>query len=63
MKTWPSDHKFYVAKVEIMQIGVLDYFGGVKHVNKDDYFNANITLIINSNVFFDNVAILELDTN
>jgi len=41
MKWWPKDHDFYVAKVELEQIAVLDYFGGMKHVSIKDYLNAN----------------------
>ncbi|KAJ8933740.1 hypothetical protein NQ314_013833 [Rhamnusium bicolor] len=61
MKTWPTDHQFYVAKIDPVQIDVLDYFGGIKHVSKEDYFNANITNIINADVQFSRVSVLEID--
>ncbi|RZC40965.1 Pyrid oxidase 2 domain containing protein [Asbolus verrucosus] len=41
MKWWPKDHDFYVAKVNIEQIAVLDFFGGIKYVSVQDYFNAS----------------------
>lgn len=62
MKTWPTDHEFYVSKVDPIQIDVLDYFGGIKHVSREDYFNANITNIINADVQFTKVSVLEIDT-
>lgn len=34
------DHHFFVAKIEIEHVGVIDYFGGVKHVKVEDYFAA-----------------------
>ncbi|CAH1373638.1 hypothetical protein MTP99_015007 [Tenebrio molitor] len=40
MKWWPKDHAFYVAKINIEQIEVLDFFGGIKNVSVEDYFNA-----------------------
>ncbi|XP_018572364.1 protein CREG1 [Anoplophora glabripennis] len=60
MKTWPTGHEFFVAKVDPVQIDVLDYFGGIKHVSKEDYFNANITVIINADVEFARVSVIEI---
>ncbi|CAH0558671.1 unnamed protein product [Brassicogethes aeneus] len=45
MKSWPIDHKFYVAKIDIFQIEVLDFFGGIKHVTNEDYFHPNVTFL------------------
>lgn len=56
-----ADHKFYVAYVAIKNIDVLDYFGGLKHVTVKDYFSENITLIINSDTVFSDVAVLQID--
>lgn len=42
MKSWPKDHEFYVAKLDIELIEVLDFFGGIKKVNVDDYYNATL---------------------
>ncbi|CAG9863268.1 unnamed protein product [Phyllotreta striolata] len=61
MKDWPKDHKFYLAKVELEQIEVLDFFGGLKHVTNKDYFSANITELINLDMQFKDVSIIEIE--
>ncbi|XP_055303118.1 protein CREG1-like [Sitodiplosis mosellana] len=38
---WQSTHEFYFCKLDIEQIAVLDYYGGVNYVSVDDYYNAN----------------------
>ncbi|KAL1505872.1 hypothetical protein ABEB36_005329 [Hypothenemus hampei] len=43
MKKWPKAHGFYVAKIDIQQVLVLDYFGGVKHVDVEDYFKVKLS--------------------
>ncbi|KAF2899695.1 hypothetical protein ILUMI_06480 [Ignelater luminosus] len=43
MKYWPIDHNWYIGKIDINLILVLDFFGGIKNVSIEDYFNANIT--------------------
>lgn len=55
-----SDHEFFVTKVDPIQIEVLDYFGGMKQVSKEDYFDANITYIINADVEFSRVSVIEI---
>lgn len=40
MIDWPTDHNWFFAKFNITQVWVLDYFGGVKTVSPDDYFQA-----------------------
>ncbi|XP_023446353.1 protein CREG1 [Dasypus novemcinctus] len=40
MKTWPSSHKWFFAKLNITNIWVLDYFGGAKLVTPEEYFNV-----------------------
>ncbi|XP_063068228.1 protein CREG1 isoform X2 [Engraulis encrasicolus] len=40
MMDWPSDHNWFFAKMNITQVWVLDYFGGIKIVTPDDYFKA-----------------------
>ncbi|KPP74386.1 hypothetical protein Z043_106457 [Scleropages formosus] len=40
MIDWPADHDWFFAKMNITQVWVLDYFGGVKTVTPEDYFNA-----------------------
>ncbi|XP_037681362.1 protein CREG1 isoform X2 [Choloepus didactylus] len=39
MKTWPSSHSWFFAKLNITSIWVLDYFGGAKIVTPEEYFN------------------------
>uniref|UniRef100_A0A1A8CIQ8 Cellular repressor of E1A-stimulated genes 1 n=2 Tax=Nothobranchius kadleci TaxID=1051664 RepID=A0A1A8CIQ8_NOTKA len=41
MIDWPTDHNWFFAKFNITQVWVLDYFGGVKTVSPDDYFQAD----------------------
>ncbi|XP_053170524.1 protein CREG1 [Scomber japonicus] len=41
MIDWPSDHDWFFAKFNITQVLVLDYFGGVKAVTPEQYFNAS----------------------
>uniref|UniRef100_G3SM52 Cellular repressor of E1A stimulateds 1 n=1 Tax=Loxodonta africana TaxID=9785 RepID=G3SM52_LOXAF len=40
MKTWPSDHNWFVAKLNITNIWVLDYYGGAKIVTPAEYYNV-----------------------
>ncbi|XP_018413364.1 PREDICTED: protein CREG1 isoform X2 [Nanorana parkeri] len=40
MATWPSDHNWFFAKLNITNIWVLDYFGGIKTVTPDEYYKA-----------------------
>ncbi|CAL8390836.1 unnamed protein product [Boreogadus saida] len=40
MVDWPSDHDWFFAKFNISQVWVLDYFGGVKTVTPEEYFQA-----------------------
>ncbi|XP_007541465.1 protein CREG1 [Poecilia latipinna] len=40
MIDWPTDHNWFFAKFNITQVWVLDYFGGVKVVSPDEYFQA-----------------------
>ncbi|KAL2087423.1 hypothetical protein ACEWY4_016251 [Coilia grayii] len=40
MIDWPTDHNWFFAKMNITQVWVLDYFGGVKIVTPEDYFKA-----------------------
>ncbi|KAJ8350852.1 hypothetical protein SKAU_G00259820 [Synaphobranchus kaupii] len=40
MADWPADHDWFFAKMNMTQVWVLDYFGGVKTVTPDDYFKA-----------------------
>jgi hypothetical protein len=40
MKSWPADHGFYVAKLEIQHIWLIGYFGGAADVPIADYTAA-----------------------
>lgn len=41
MKTWPKDHNFFLAKLKIANIAVLDWFGGPHYVPIDEYYRTN----------------------
>lgn len=40
MESWPRDHNWFFAKLNITNIWVLDYFGGIKTVTPDEYYSA-----------------------
>ncbi|XP_008573799.1 PREDICTED: protein CREG1 [Galeopterus variegatus] len=40
MKTWPSSHNWFFAKLNITNIWVLDFFGGPKIVTPEEYYNV-----------------------
>ncbi|XP_016422121.1 protein CREG1 [Sinocyclocheilus rhinocerous] len=40
MIDWPTDHNWFFAKMNITQVWVLDYFGGVKTVTPEEYYRA-----------------------
>lgn len=40
MKTWPSGHNWFFAKLNITNIWVMDYFGGAKIVTPEEYYNV-----------------------
>ncbi|XP_006147097.1 protein CREG1 [Tupaia chinensis] len=42
MKTWPSSHQWFIAKLNITNIWVLDYFGGPKIVTPAEYYNVTV---------------------
>ncbi|XP_035492904.1 protein CREG1 isoform X1 [Scophthalmus maximus] len=41
MIDWPTDHDWFFAKFNITQVWVLDYFGGLKSVSPDEYFQVS----------------------
>lgn len=55
-----ADHEFYVAKVDIEQIAVLDFFGGIKYVTVEDYFNAYNNSPNPQDIPFDDVHVIEV---
>ncbi|CAN2387765.1 transcription factor binding [Pristimantis euphronides] len=40
MASWPRDHDWFFAKFNITQVWVLDYFGGIKTVTPEEYYQA-----------------------
>lgn len=42
MKYWPTTHEWYIPKMEIEMVMVLDFFGGAVVVGVDEYFAANL---------------------
>lgn len=38
---WRNTHSFYLCKLDIEHIAVLDFYGGPHYVSIDDYYNAN----------------------
>ncbi|XP_065156336.1 protein CREG1-like [Atheta coriaria] len=41
MASWEKVHKFYLAKIDIEQVCVLDYFGGASFVPVDEYLQVS----------------------
>ncbi|XP_063542716.1 protein CREG1 [Cydia strobilella] len=48
MANFPSDHDWFVAKLKIAQIAMVDYFGGAKYIPVKDYLAYNYTQIANT---------------
>jgi len=40
MKTWPKEHEFFIMKLNIIRIMLLDFFGGPFYVDVDDYYDV-----------------------
>lgn len=40
MGTWPTGHGWFVAKLNVENILLLDWFGGAQTIEIDDYMNA-----------------------
>ena len=43
MKEWPTTHNWVVAKIEVHDIWLIDYFGGATHVDVNQYFKVDLT--------------------
>lgn len=41
MATWPRDHGFLPYELEVGEVHLLDYFGGVHVVSREAYFAAD----------------------
>ncbi|KAK9879185.1 hypothetical protein WA026_004033 [Henosepilachna vigintioctopunctata] len=61
MKTWPDDHGFFVSKLNIEQIEVLDFFGGIAIVKLEDYMKATPDSDIKENTIFSKIDVIEVD--
>jgi len=48
-KNWIAEHSFYLCKLDILQIVIIDFYGGANYVTPEDYYNVNKT----SNGFLD----------
>jgi len=42
MSTWPADHGWYFARLNIENIYVLDFFGGIKTADLDEYYSTTL---------------------
>lgn len=42
MKSWPDDHNWIIAKLEIEDIWLIDYFGGASILSVDDYMAVEL---------------------
>uniref|UniRef100_A0A224XVV5 Putative pyridoxamine 5'-phosphate oxidase n=1 Tax=Panstrongylus lignarius TaxID=156445 RepID=A0A224XVV5_9HEMI len=51
MKTWPKCHHFTFGKLDIKSIILVDYFGGSKYPNVEDYFKAKPLRKISKSIF------------
>ncbi|XP_045515260.1 protein CREG1 isoform X1 [Pieris brassicae] len=43
MATWPTDHDWFITKMKIAQIAMVDWFGGAKYIPVKDYLAYNYT--------------------
>jgi hypothetical protein len=43
MKTWPADHGWVVAKIEIEDIWLIDFFGGASVLKVEDYLATDLS--------------------
>lgn len=43
IKSWPANHGFKPYELTIQSLNLLDFYGGMKHVQVDDYFSADLT--------------------
>ncbi|KAG6453362.1 hypothetical protein O3G_MSEX008100 [Manduca sexta] len=43
MAHWPTDHDWFIGKLKIVQIAMVDWFGGAKYVPVRDYLAYNYT--------------------
>lgn len=61
MKTWPQDHNFFLAKLKIASVAVLDWFGGPHYVPIDEYYKTSpYDEVSKGNELFDSEEIKEI---
>lgn len=61
MKTWPQDHNFFLAKLKIASVAVLDWFGGPHYVSIDEYYKTSpYDEVSKGNELFDSEEIKEI---
>lgn len=42
MESWPSNHEWIIAKIEIDDIWLIDFFGGAAIIDPETYFNVSL---------------------
>eukprot|EP00535_Pseudo-nitzschia_heimii_P004625 CAMPEP_0197179780 /NCGR_PEP_ID=MMETSP1423-20130617/4615_1 /TAXON_ID=476441 /ORGANISM="Pseudo-nitzschia heimii, Strain UNC1101" /LENGTH=234 /DNA_ID=CAMNT_0042629739 /DNA_START=54 /DNA_END=758 /DNA_ORIENTATION=- len=42
MKSWPAGHAWVIAKIEIEDVWLIDYFGGATVLDPEEYFAASV---------------------
>lgn len=43
MADWPTDHSFQFYELHIQQVNLLDWYGGMHEVSKEEYFGADFS--------------------
>ena len=43
MADWPADHEWVIAKIDIQDVWLIDFFGGASIIAVDEYFAATPT--------------------
>ena len=52
------DHNFYVTKLDIEQLALFDFFGGIKYISIEDYFNVSTHVF--EDIIFERVEFIEI---
>eukprot|EP00622_Pseudochattonella_farcimen_P004264 FR739619.1.p1 GENE.FR739619.1~~FR739619.1.p1 ORF type:complete len:191 (+),score=12.62 FR739619.1:165-737(+) len=42
MATWPADHSWFIAKIEIQQLWEINMFGGASVIEPEEYYNVEV---------------------
>ena len=43
MANWPTDHEWIIAKIDIQDIWLIDFFGGATILKPEEYFGSGIS--------------------